>query len=565
MKVPLAQLLSVLVLCLPTVCEAATCSLTNAHPNSTGAVVVLSGVVPEGGISSLVLNSTSRSAEVAYGSTAYFDCPYNELRYIFVINTAGEEILPMHLAQDGFACQATNMMTLEPATYGSARLDLDMSTSARRIDAGLVRLMLLNSGHNGAVLWHRRNSSSSGLWTEIGETEEFDQAIYEDIAFDAASTYQIKAELLNATIEENGNVTFIAITDWLVFNSSRAQTQLLLNLVGNGTQNASIASDWSCNAANNSNCEVCPPPSPAPTEIVFGDLIELAIECTSNDGVPLSYTWDVKRVYEAAIGYCLGANNLTGDPLDTCSSCSITSSANSGRRSSSYSPPQSSTGRRSELLVNFGAWITTNSYENAVSAVDALTPEAIMTAIESANTALGLSVATPNVQIYNGTSDNSGSPLVLWIMAGVGFVCLIGLGIGCGWWCLRRRQRKLILAAQQRNNDACPHRSGQWAEFVAPPSYSEWDPVISSSNVLTAMPEGGSELPPAFDDMVLPGSTERVATALPAEAPTGAAVPTGVAIGAGLTMGNVVGSEADAGVDDGGAPERRAPPVIVKD
>ena len=68
------------------------------------------------------------------------------------------------------------MMTLEPATYGSARLDLDMSTSARRIDAGLVRLMLLNSGHNGAVLWHRRNSSSSGLWTEIGETEEFDQA-----------------------------------------------------------------------------------------------------------------------------------------------------------------------------------------------------------------------------------------------------------------------------------------------------------------------------------------------------------------------------------------------------
>ena len=34
------------------------------------------------------------------------------------------------------------------------------------------------------------------------------QAIYEDIAFDAALTYQIKAELLNATIEENGNVTF---------------------------------------------------------------------------------------------------------------------------------------------------------------------------------------------------------------------------------------------------------------------------------------------------------------------------------------------------------------------
>jgi len=358
-------------------------------------------------------------------------------------------------------------------------------------------------------------------------------------------------------------VTFTAITDWLVFNSSRAQTQLLLNLVGNGTHNASIASDWSCNETN-SNCEVCPPPSPAPTEIVFGDLIEIAIECTSNDGTPLSYTWDLKRVYEAAIGYCLGANNLTGDPLDTCSSCSVTSSASSSRRSPSYSLP--STGRRSELIVNFGAWITTNSYENAVSAVDALTAEAIMTAIESANTALGLSVATPNVQIYNGPSDNSGSPLALWIMAGVGFVCLIGLGIGCGWWCLRRRQRKLILAAQQqRNNDACPHRSGQWAEFVAPPSYSEWDPVISSSNVLTAMPEGGSELPPAFDDMVLPGSTERVATALPAEAPTGASVPTGVAIGAGLTMGNVVGSEADAGADDGGAPERRLPPEIVKD
>ena len=67
--------------------------------------------------------------------------------------------------------------------------------------------------------------------------------------------------------------------------------------------------------------QVCPPPSPAPTEIVFGDLIELAIECTSNDGVPLSYTWDVKRVYEAAIGYCLGANNLvpTG-PITCCSS-----------------------------------------------------------------------------------------------------------------------------------------------------------------------------------------------------------------------------------------------------
>jgi hypothetical protein len=212
---------------------AATCSISNAHPASTGARLLISDVLDrtEDGA------QLSSSALVAYGETSYFECPYLLPRYIFILNANDENVLPVHLAPQGFGCQATNMLTLEPDAYDSADYDIDLSTTPVAIGQYKVRLMLLNTGHRGSVKWFWRDAANltSDTWNLLEETEQYDVAKFEDIRFRAGVMYLFQAQIRN-----DDDTTSTVDSSGVLFEAERAQTQLLVNLAGSETTSASV-------------------------------------------------------------------------------------------------------------------------------------------------------------------------------------------------------------------------------------------------------------------------------------------------------------------------------------
>lgn len=145
--------------------ESATCSFTNAFPNSMGAHVALSDTSSG--------SATVTSSIVSYGSTAYFTCDDGITQYVHLYNSSDNSLMGTQFVMSGFYCQAINMLSLEPESYGSTSYNLDFPVSLpiTAVSSGHVRVFLLNSAYDGVVVW--KFQLSGGVWEFLANTTSF--------------------------------------------------------------------------------------------------------------------------------------------------------------------------------------------------------------------------------------------------------------------------------------------------------------------------------------------------------------------------------------------------------
>eukprot|EP00656_Telonema_subtile_P035786 TRINITY_DN3973_c0_g2_i2.p1 TRINITY_DN3973_c0_g2~~TRINITY_DN3973_c0_g2_i2.p1 ORF type:complete len:402 (+),score=61.60 TRINITY_DN3973_c0_g2_i2:150-1355(+) len=193
--------------------QAASCSFTNTHPSSTGAYVTL---VDNSG----VVKATSET--VSFGSTAYFSCDSGELRFMFAYNASGTLIAAA--STSSFACQALNLMSLEPTSYGSSGHKIDMSVSTTgEISSGYIRTFFLNTGYDGAVVWKFKERTATA-WTTVATTSNFKDGLVSD------SQYSSDIEVIYQAETASGSV--IATSSAYTITSSDVEMASSVNLIG---------------------------------------------------------------------------------------------------------------------------------------------------------------------------------------------------------------------------------------------------------------------------------------------------------------------------------------------
>eukprot|EP00656_Telonema_subtile_P035784 TRINITY_DN3973_c0_g1_i4.p1 TRINITY_DN3973_c0_g1~~TRINITY_DN3973_c0_g1_i4.p1 ORF type:complete len:385 (-),score=74.54 TRINITY_DN3973_c0_g1_i4:1517-2671(-) len=193
--------------------QAASCSFTNAHPSSTGAYVTL---VDNSG----VVKATSET--VSFGSTAYFSCDSGELRYMLAYDTSGAFLAAA--STSSFACQALNLMSLEPTRYGSSghRIEMSVSTTGE-ISSGYIRTFFLNTGYDGAVVWKFKERTATA-WTTVATTSNFKDGLVSD------SQYSSDIEVIYQAETASGSV--IATSSAYTITSSDVEMASSVNLIG---------------------------------------------------------------------------------------------------------------------------------------------------------------------------------------------------------------------------------------------------------------------------------------------------------------------------------------------
>merc|ERR1712166_691779 len=145
------------------------CSFTNIHPSSTSAYMTL-----QGWNSGSFDQRTYTSPAVGYPDTSWFDCEQFTYITLRVYDAAGTalEIGTANATSIQFttmSCQAVNMFTLEPLTFGSAQYDVDMDKGWTAVPASSCRLMLLNTGYDGQLYWeHRENFTAE--WGGVSDS-----------------------------------------------------------------------------------------------------------------------------------------------------------------------------------------------------------------------------------------------------------------------------------------------------------------------------------------------------------------------------------------------------------
>eukprot|EP00656_Telonema_subtile_P046254 TRINITY_DN5262_c0_g1_i4.p1 TRINITY_DN5262_c0_g1~~TRINITY_DN5262_c0_g1_i4.p1 ORF type:complete len:340 (-),score=27.25 TRINITY_DN5262_c0_g1_i4:8-1027(-) len=232
-----------------------TCSLTNAHPESTGVYMTL-------GYHYLYQMDTYRSATVAFNQTAYFYCEPQKILFLRVYDTSStDQVVPLHWTPDGLSCQATNMFTIEPRTFNSSTYDVDLEDFGRGdIARNHTRFMMLNTGYDGPLFWQIQNSPSLP-WTNFTTYVEtpFDISHHQDLFVpNLTSAIRVRASTLGGAV--------VATSSQVSLSQYDAQTQIHFNLLGsNGVHSLEVV--HGCNETT-SNCNLCPPtaaPTPAPT------------------------------------------------------------------------------------------------------------------------------------------------------------------------------------------------------------------------------------------------------------------------------------------------------------
>ena len=138
---------------LPSV-HTALCSFTNTHPNSNGAYLTL--------YSNYELTT---SPTAAYAETVYFDCGGMHNIALQTYHATGQQIFlgqghHSWYSLSHLSCQAVNMFTIEPLSYGDDRYQLDLNAGWSVVPEGAVRVILLNTGFDGLIYWEHRQAIS---------------------------------------------------------------------------------------------------------------------------------------------------------------------------------------------------------------------------------------------------------------------------------------------------------------------------------------------------------------------------------------------------------------------
>jgi len=239
---------------LPSV-HTALCSFTNTHPNSNGAYLTL--------YSNYELTT---SPTAAYAETVYFDCGGMHNIALQTYHATGQQIFlgqghHSWYSLSRLSCQAVNMFTIEPLSYGDDRYQLDLNAGWSVVPEGAVRVILLNTGFDGLIYWEHRQAISEdwqGFSSEWNTATKFGiSRIYFDVAVPATPSIQWRVKDAADSVIATGKL--------FNFSTSDQQSQYHINLIGLAGFRT-LQTVRSCNVAG-SNCNTCPTSSPtkAPT------------------------------------------------------------------------------------------------------------------------------------------------------------------------------------------------------------------------------------------------------------------------------------------------------------
>jgi len=215
--------------------ESATCSFTNAVPTSMGVHVALSDTSSG--------SATVTSSLVPYGSTAYFTCVDGITQYVHLYNS-DNSLMGTQFVMSGFYCQAINMMSLEPESYGSTSYNLDFPVSLpiTAVSSGHVRVFLLNSAINGIVVW--KFQLAGGVWEFLANTT----------SFGAGGVFDLSTGSTDATMkcEDSTGVEIASVT----FNyASDSEMGIHLTLMGSsGSEQLKYIRGCGSSGANCNSC-----------------------------------------------------------------------------------------------------------------------------------------------------------------------------------------------------------------------------------------------------------------------------------------------------------------------
>ena len=146
-----------------------TCAFTNLIPSSSGAYITVS---QDSAGTDTASEFWAQSETAAFGETVYFDCSNASIadtaHYGNVWdNTTGVRIVSAKEMTSAFSCQARNVLSVQPSTYGNSTVEIGRIYSASEIPADTCQTSFVNYGYDGSAhfLFQAYGSSS---WTYIG-------------------------------------------------------------------------------------------------------------------------------------------------------------------------------------------------------------------------------------------------------------------------------------------------------------------------------------------------------------------------------------------------------------
>merc|ERR1712153_49142 len=153
-----------------------TCSFTNLIPSSSGAYITIS---QDSAGTDVTSEFWAKSDTVAFGETCYFDCSNASIagapHYGNVWDDTGVRIVSAKEMTTAFSCQARNVLTVQPLTYGNSTVKIGRIYSASDIPADTCQTSFVNYGYDGGAHFFTQayapgNSDTyDSSWNYLGE------------------------------------------------------------------------------------------------------------------------------------------------------------------------------------------------------------------------------------------------------------------------------------------------------------------------------------------------------------------------------------------------------------
>merc|ERR1712086_960924 len=130
-----------------------TCAFTNSIPSSSGAYITISQ--DSAGVD-VASEYWAKSETAAFGETVYFECSNasiaNTMHYANVWDDAtGAQIVSAKETTTAFSCQARNVLSVYPSTYGNGSVQIGRIYSQSDIPAGTCQTSFVNYGYDGGA------------------------------------------------------------------------------------------------------------------------------------------------------------------------------------------------------------------------------------------------------------------------------------------------------------------------------------------------------------------------------------------------------------------------------
>merc|ERR1712086_1161762 len=130
-----------------------TCAFTNSIPSSSGAYITISQ--DSAGVD-VASEYWAKSETAAFGETVYFECSNasiaNTMHYANVWDDAtGAQIVSAKEMTTAFSCQARNVLSVYPSTYGNGSVQIGRIYSQSDIPAGTCQTSFVNYGYDGGA------------------------------------------------------------------------------------------------------------------------------------------------------------------------------------------------------------------------------------------------------------------------------------------------------------------------------------------------------------------------------------------------------------------------------